>query len=53
MRFTIGISRETSDGETCVSLVPDVAGRLVETYDEVDVLAEEGAGTNADHENAA
>lgn len=52
MAFTIGIPKETSEGETRVSLVPDVAGRLIQTHDEIEVVVEEEAGTGAYHDDA-
>jgi len=53
MALTIGIPRETSEGETRVSLVPDVAGRLQHMQDGLDVLVESGAGAEAYHADAA
>ena len=52
MALTIGIPRETSSGETRVSLVPDVAARLQQMHDGLDVLVESRAGTDAYHTDA-
>lgn len=52
MALTIGVPRETSAGETRVSLVPDVAGRLQQMQDDLDVLVETGAGAEAYHDDA-
>jgi len=52
MALTIGVPRETRDGETRVSLVPDVAERLQQMQDDLDVLVESGAGTGAYHTDA-
>jgi len=52
MPLTIGVPRETRDGETRVSLVPDVAERLQQMQDDLDVLVESGAGTGAYHTDA-
>jgi NAD(P) transhydrogenase subunit alpha len=52
MALTIGVPRETRDGETRVSLVPDVAERLQQMQDGLDVLVESGAGTGAYHTDA-
>ncbi len=49
MAFTIGIPRETEAGETRVSLVPDVASRLLKMQDGIDVVVESGAGEEAYH----
>lgn len=49
MAFTIGIPRETEAGETRVSLVPDVTGRLLQMHDALDVIVETGAGAGAYH----
>ncbi|MFP4227200.1 MAG: Re/Si-specific NAD(P)(+) transhydrogenase subunit alpha [Salinivenus sp.] len=49
MALTIGIPRETADGETRVALIPDVAERLQQTTDAVEVLVQEGAGRHAYH----
>jgi len=52
MAFTIGIPRETADGETRVALIPDVAERLQQTIDGVEVEVESGAGRDAYHTDA-
>jgi NAD(P) transhydrogenase subunit alpha len=52
MALTIGIPRETRDGETRVSLVPDVADRLQKMHDGLDVLVESEAGAGAYHSDA-
>jgi len=52
MALTIGIPRETRDGETRVSLVPDVADRLQQLHDGLDVLVESEAGAGAYHSDA-
>lgn len=52
MALTIGVPRETSAGETRVSLVPDVAGQLQQMQDDLDVLVETGAGAEAYHDDA-
>lgn len=49
MALKIGIPRETSAGETRVSLVPDVAERLQKMHDTLNVVVETGAGTDAYH----
>lgn len=53
MPYTIGIPRETADGETRVALVPDVAGRLLKTTEGLQILVERGAGEGAYHDDAA
>jgi NAD(P) transhydrogenase subunit alpha len=52
MALTIGVPRETADGETRVSFVPEVAERLQKLQDDVEVVVESGAGTEAYHSNA-
>ena len=52
MAFTIGVPRETADGETRVSFVPEVAERLQKMQDDIDVVVESGAGTDAFHSDA-
>lgn len=52
MGLTIGVPRETADGETRVSFVPDVAARLQKMQDDVEVVVESGAGTDAYHHDA-
>jgi len=52
MAFTIGVPRETEDGETRVSMVPDVAERLQKMEDSIDVLVESEAGAKAFHSDA-
>jgi len=52
MPFTIGVPRETEDGETRVSMVPDVAERLQKMEDSIDVLVESEAGAKAFHSDA-
>ena len=52
MAFTIGIPRETRDDETRVSLVPDVAERLQQLQDGLEVVVESGAGADAYHADA-
>ena len=52
MAFTIGIPRETADGETRVALIPDVAERLQQTIEGLEVRVERGAGQNAYHADA-
>ena len=47
MPLTIGVPKETADGETRVALVPDVVRRL--TGAGLDVVVEAGAGTGAYH----
>lgn len=53
MAVTIGVPRETKDGETRVALIPDVADRLQATVEGLDVLVERGAGQGAYHDDAA
>jgi len=52
MAFTIGVPRETEDGETRVSMVPEVAERLQQLQDDVDVIVESEAGAGAYHSDA-
>ena len=52
MAFTIGVPRETEDGETRVSMVPEVAERLQQLQDDIDVIVESEAGTGAFHSDA-
>ena len=52
MAITIGIPRETADGETRVALIPPVAERLQETIDGAAVRVEHGAGQKAYHADA-
>jgi len=52
MAFTIGVPRETEDGETRVSMVPEVAERLQKMQDDIDVLVEAEAGAAAYHRDA-
>ena len=52
MAITIGIPRETADGETRVALIPPVAERLQETIDGATVRVEHGAGQKAYHADA-
>ncbi|MFO8099062.1 MAG: Re/Si-specific NAD(P)(+) transhydrogenase subunit alpha [Salinibacter sp.] len=49
MALTIGIPRETADGETRVALIPDVAERLQQTVDGATVRVETNAGRHAYH----
>jgi NAD(P) transhydrogenase subunit alpha len=53
MALTIGVPRETAAGETRVSLVPDVAERLQQMQDGLEVVVETGAGADAYHDDAA
>jgi NAD(P) transhydrogenase subunit alpha len=53
MAFTIGVPRETQQGETRVALIPSVAERMRKTLDGVEVRVEEGAGAQAYHDDAA
>jgi len=53
MAFTIGVPRETEDGETRVSMVPEVVDRLQQLQDGLEVLVESGAGAEAYHDDAA
>lgn len=53
MAVTIGIPRETADGETRVAMTPDVADRLQTTIEGLEVLVERGAGRGAFHDDAA
>ncbi len=53
MAVTIGVPRETKEGETRVALIPDVADRLQTTVDGLEVLVERGAGQGAYHDDAA
>jgi NAD(P) transhydrogenase subunit alpha len=48
--MTIGVPKETADGETRVALTPDVVRRL--TGAELNVVVEEGAGAGAYHPDA-
>ncbi len=52
MAFTIGVPRETEDGETRVSFVPEVAERLQKLQDDAEVIVESGAGSGAYHADA-
>ncbi len=52
MGFTIGVPRETADGETRVSFVPEVAERLQQMKDDVEVIVESEAGAGAYHNDA-
>ncbi len=52
MAFTIGVPRETADGESRVSFVPEVAERLQKMQDDVEVIVESGAGSDAYHSDA-
>ena len=52
MALTIGIPRETAAGETRVSMVPDVADRLLTMHDDLDIVVESGAGEHAYHDDA-
>jgi len=52
MALTIGIPHETAEGETRVALVPEVAERLQQSTEGVEVHVEEGAGRAAYHANA-
>ena len=52
MALTIGIPRETADGETRVALIPEVAERLQQSIDGATVQVEEGAGQGAYHADA-
>ena len=52
MALTIGIPRETADGETRVALIPDVAERLRQTTEGGEVRVETGAGQGAYHADA-
>jgi len=49
MAFTIGIPRETEADETRVSLVPEVASRLLKMQEGLDIVVESGAGAKAFH----
>lgn len=51
MALTIGIPRETTAGETRVSLVPEVAEQLQNTLDDLDVVVESDAGADAHHQD--
>ena len=53
MAFTIGVPRETQQGETRVALIPSVAERMRTTLDGAQAPAEEGAGAQAPHDDAA
>ena len=50
MALTVGVPKETADGETRVALVPEVVRRL--TAADVTVVVEEGAGAGAHHPDA-
>jgi NAD(P) transhydrogenase subunit alpha len=50
MPLTIGVPKETADGETRVALTPDVVRRL--TGAGLGVIVEEGAGAGAHHADA-
>jgi len=52
MALTIGVPRETTDSETRVSFVPEVAERLQKMQDDVTVIVESEAGTGAHHSDA-
>ena len=52
MALSIGIPRETADGETRVALIPDVAERLQQTTEGVEVRVQAGAGQRAYHADA-
>jgi len=52
MALTIGIPRETAAGETRVSMVPNVADRLLTMNDGLDIVVEAGAGEHAYHDDA-
>ncbi|WP_022835381.1 NAD(P) transhydrogenase subunit alpha [Salisaeta longa] len=52
MATTLGVPRETADGETRVALTPTVAERLMAQHG-VQVVVEEGAGAAAFHDDAA
>lgn len=51
MSYKIGVPRETSDGETRVALVPDVADQLLTKNEGLDILVERGAGGGAYHDD--
>lgn len=51
MAFTVGVPKETADGERRVALVPESVGRLVK--DGVDVAVEAGAGASSFYADAA
>ena len=53
MAFTIGVPKETQDGETRVALIPSVAERLRKTLDDVEIRVERGAGQGAFHADDA
>lgn len=53
MAVTIGIPRETADGETRVAIIPDVAERLRTTIEGLEVWVESGAGQGAYHDDEA
>jgi NAD(P) transhydrogenase subunit alpha len=50
MALSIGVPKESADGERRVALVPDVVGRLVKKG--LDVVVEAGAGAAAFHSDA-
>lgn len=52
MALSIGVPRETADGETRVALVPEVADRLLATVEDLEIRVEEGAGHGAYHTDA-
>lgn len=52
MAVTIGVPRETKEGETRVALIPDVVDRLQTIVDGLEVLVERGAGGSAYHDDA-
>lgn len=52
MAYTIGIPQETADDETRVALVPEVAERLQDTANELEILVEREAGRDAYHSAA-
>lgn len=51
MPLTIGVPKETAEGETRVALIPDVVKRLAS--EDVNVRVEEGAGRRAHHADDA
>lgn len=53
MAFTIGVPRETQEGETRVALIPSIAERMTKTLEGVEIRVEEGAGANSYHDDAA
>jgi len=53
MPLTIGVPKETQDGETRVALIPSVAERLHTTLGDVEIRVERGAGRSAFHNDDA